>query len=212
MLDKLGLKRGSDGFRVTKSGKPIRIDMRSTNSKADFPTMGEMIRRQWKQIGIDSTSDLVDGDLASELVQSNSIMATVNNVYGIEEVMLYPQAILPVYNFGIGQTQGYPYIEWFISNGKRGTEPTGSMSMLKDALDLWRRTNRLPRDQRINAGKQILQMHADQVWTIGVVGMGLLSYGIYCSDNGMGNVAKNIINSGQMSNTSIMLAQTFYYT
>jgi peptide/nickel transport system substrate-binding protein len=212
LLDKLGLKRGSDGFRTTKSGKRISIDMQSTNSKADFPVMGEMIRRQWKKIGIDSTSNLVDGDLASELVQANKIMATVNNVYGIEEVMLYPQAVLPVYNFGIGQTQGYPYIEWFLSNGKRGTEPTGSMSMLKDALELWRRTNRLPREQRINAGKQILQMHADQVWTIGVVGGGLLSYGIYCADNGLRNVAKNIINTGQMSNTAIMLPQTFCYT
>jgi peptide/nickel transport system substrate-binding protein len=212
MLDKLGLKRGSDGFRVTRSGAKIQIQMRSTNGKADFPPMGDMIRRQWKEIGIDSTSDLVDGDLASELVQANRIMATVNNVYGTEEVMLYPQAILPVYNFGIGQTQGYPYVEWFISNGKRGLEPTGSMGLLKDMLELWRRTNRLPREQRIKYGKQILQTHADQVWTIGVVATGLMAYGIYCTNNGLGNVAKNIINSGQMGNTLIMLPQTFYYT
>src|SRR5262249_40101456 len=158
MLDKLGLKRGSDGYRVTKSGTHIRIEMQSTNTKADFPTMGEMIRRQWRKIGIDSTSDLVDGDLASELVQSNSIMATVNNVYGIEEPLLFPNGLLPVYNFGILQVMGYPYIEWFISKGKKGMEPTGSMSMLKDALELYERSNRLPREQRVQPGKQLLEM------------------------------------------------------
>jgi hypothetical protein len=116
-----------------------------------------------------------------------------------------------VYNFGIGQTQGYPYIEWFLSHGKHGLEPTGSMSMLKDALELWQRSSRLPRDQRIAAGKQLLQMHADQVWTIGVVATGLMSYGIYCTNNQLGNVARNIINDTQTSNTLIMAAQTFYY-
>lgn len=212
MLDKLGLKRGSDGIRRTKSGQPIRMEMQSTASKADFPTMGEMIRRQWKQIGIDATSDLVDGDLLTERVDANKVMMTVNNNYGVEEPFLNPIGMIPYSTAGVSATMGYPYIQWFLSNGKQGQEPPPSVGMLKDAVALYQRASLLPRNQRQNPGKQLLQMHADQVWTIGVVGQSLTIYGIYCSNNKLGNVAKNILNDDQMGNTEILLPQTFYYT
>ena len=77
MLDGIGLsKRNGDGFRMLPSGKgPVRVEMQSTNTKADFPTWGEMIRRHWVKIGIDSSSDLVDGTLLYERAQANKVMA-----------------------------------------------------------------------------------------------------------------------------------------
>ena len=212
LLDKLGLtKRNGDGIRLTKSGQPIRMEMQSTATKADFPTMGEMIRRQWTRIGIDASSDLADGDLLIQRVQGNKVMMTVNNVYGVEEPFLNPGALIPYSTAGVSATQGYPYIQWFLSGGKEGQEPPASLTMLKDAVALYQRARLSSREERRSAGRQLLQMHADQVWTIGVVSHGLVLYGIYTSANKLGNVAKNILNDDQMANTAVMRAQTFYF-
>jgi peptide/nickel transport system substrate-binding protein len=214
MLDELGLtKRNGDGFRMLPSGKgPVRIEMQATNSKADFPTWGEMIRRQWTKIGIDSSSDLVDGALLYERAQANKVMAALNNVYGVEEPFLNPNCLLPLTTAGTGGgTFGIEYSKWFLSNGKEGTEPPESMQILKDTVALYRKGLALPKEQRIDIGKKVVQTHADEVWTIGVVGMGLLIYGIYLSKDNLANVPQRFINTGPTANDALAQPFAFYY-
>ena len=214
LLDGIGLdKRNSDGFRMLPSGKgTARLDIQATNSKADFPTWGQMIRRQWKDIGIDSTCALVDGDLLYERVQANKVMASINNVYGVEEPFLNPNCLLPLTTAGTGGGSfAIEYARWFLSSGKEGTEPPESMQLLKDTVALYQQGLKLPRDQRVDIGKQVLQTHADQVWTIGVVGMGLLIYGVYLSKNELANVPDRFINTGQTSNDELAQPFAFYY-
>jgi peptide/nickel transport system substrate-binding protein len=191
----------------------IRIKMESTNTKADFPTMGGAIVRNWQQIGILATSDVVDGGLASQRAQANKIVATVNNVYGVEEPFLTPSGFLPVTSGGVvGSTMGYRYSSWFLSGGKEGTEPPDSLKLLKDAVTLYNQGAALPREKRTEIGRQIFQMHADQVWTIGVVGFSPSSQGLIAARNTLGNVPARISNTQQQSDTTIALPQTLYFT
>jgi peptide/nickel transport system substrate-binding protein len=215
LLDGIGLtKRNGDGFRMLPSGKgPVRLEIQATNSKADFPLWGEMLVRQWKEIGVDAASNLVDGDLLYERVQANKVMASINNVYGVEEPFLNPNCLLPLTTAGTGGGSfGIEYARWFLSNGKDGTEPPDSMQILKDTVALYRQGLKLPRDQRVDIGKQVVQAHADQVWTIGVVGMGLLIYGLYLNKNTLGNVPQRYINTGQTLNDEIAQPFAFYAT
>jgi peptide/nickel transport system substrate-binding protein len=215
LLDGLGLtKRDGAGFRLLPSGAGrIQMQMESTNTKADFPTMGEMIRQHWRAIGIDAFSDVVDGSLLQDRAQGNKAMCTVNNIYGVEDPFLSANGFLPVTGEGtVGSMMAYAYAQWFISGGKKGIEPPESMSLLKEAVQMLHQGIGLPRDKRAGLGKKLFMMHADQVWTIGVVGMGLEDYGLYANTNRLGNVPGRITNTYQTANTNLALPQTFYFT
>jgi peptide/nickel transport system substrate-binding protein len=106
---------------------------------------------------------------------------------------------------------GIPYAKWLSSGGKTGMEPPSSVSELKDAWNLYQRGLTLTDSQRIPVGKKIFMMHADQVWSIGIVGFGLTQYGLYYAKNNLGNVPKRMVNSTLMRTPSNGQPMTFYY-
>lgn len=77
----------------------------------------------------------------------------------------------------------------------------------------WRCTGaawRWTRPPRTPLAQQLFKMNADQVWTIGVVGFGLITYGLYTANN-LGNVPARIINRTPMKSPSNARPMTFYY-
>jgi peptide/nickel transport system substrate-binding protein len=78
-------------------------------------------------------------------------------------------------------------------------------------MQLYQQGLEVPEDERIELGRQIFKLHADQVWSIGVVGFGLALYGLYYAKNDLGNIPDRIINSGIMKTPSNLLPMTLYY-
>jgi peptide/nickel transport system substrate-binding protein len=214
LLDEIGLsKRDEDGFRLLPSGDDrVRLSFQSSTSKVDFPAIAEAIRRQWDQIGIDATSDSVDGTLLVERTAANEIMISVNTILGTEEPFMTPFGLLPASITGISGTIGYPYVQWFLSDGLEGTEPPESLQQLKTAMRLYRQGLKVPKDKRTRIGQQIFRLHADQVWSIGVVGFGIgTTAGIYYAKDNLRNVPARVINSTQLKTPTNTLPMTFYY-
>jgi len=107
---------------------------------------------------------------------------------------------------------GIPYAKWFASDGKQGTEPPASLKLLKDAMALYEKGLSEPDDkERVRIGKKLYQMHADQVWSIGVVGFGLAVNGVYLTSNKLGNVPARVVNSLQMKSMNNTYPLTFFY-
>jgi peptide/nickel transport system substrate-binding protein len=65
--------------------------------------------------------------------------------------------------------------------------------------------------ERARIGKELYKMHADQVWSIGVVGFSVASYGIYLTNNKLRNVPGRVVNSLQMKSVTNTYPMTFYY-
>jgi peptide/nickel transport system substrate-binding protein len=210
LLDKIGLTaKDSAGYRMRPDGKGrIRLEYTSNADFVDFPAIGEMIKRQWKSIGIDMTSEVVQTGLLIQRILGNQIM-----LQGIpsasDNVLLNPAAVLPTP--GNAGTMGIPYATWFTSNGKAGVEPPESLKLLKDGMEHYRRAIIAPEPQRTNLAKQIYVLHADQVWSIGVVGFGLTVYGLYCAKNNLGNVPARINNNTTQRTANNTLPMTFYF-
>jgi peptide/nickel transport system substrate-binding protein len=213
LLDQVGLtERDGDGFRMLPSGRDrIRLEIQSTASKVDFPAIGETIRRQWRQIGIDGSSETLDGLLLSERITANEVIATVNFIVGTEEPSLAPYNIVPAIAGPVSSLMGPPYSEWFLSDGAGGIKPPASVGQLIEAVELYREGLQKPKEERVELIKQMCQIHADQVWSIGIVGFGLSSYGLYYAKNNLGNVPARFINNAQMKNPTTTLPMTFYY-
>jgi peptide/nickel transport system substrate-binding protein len=212
LLDKVGLtKRDGSGLRMRPDGKGrIILDYQSVKTFADFVGMGEMIKRQWQKIGIDVN---VQQDAPPLLVQravANELMLA-GHIVGTEDPFLLPDAFLPTNTNNFPGMIGIPYAKWFASGGKSGVEPPKSLDMLKQAMDMYQRGLRASEAQRVSIGKQLYEMHADQVWSIGVFGFGLMIFGIYEASDKLGNVPGRIRNSLVERTPGNLFPMTFYY-
>ncbi|HEU5159413.1 MAG TPA: ABC transporter substrate-binding protein [Streptosporangiaceae bacterium] len=212
LLDKVGLtKRDGSGFRVRPDGKGrIVLDYQSVRGLADFVGMGEMIKRQWQKIGIDLNVQQIAPPLAVQRAVANQLMLSGHFV-GTDDPFLRPDIFLPTNINNYPGMIGIPYARWFATGGRTGTEPPQSLDLLKKAMDLYQQGLRSPEAERVTIGKQLYQMHADQVWSIGVFGFGLLIFGIYEASNRLGNVPGRIRNTLVQRTPNNLFAMTFYY-
>lgn len=212
LLDKLGLtKRDGKGYRIRPDGRGrIRLDYQSVKGFADFPGIGEMIKKQWEDIGVDMNVLGIEPNLIFQRAVANELMLSGHQV-GTDEPFLKPDNLLPVIPNNYSGMMGIPYGQWFASEGKDGVEPPDSVRQLKDAMDLYRQGLSGTDDDRIRIGKELYKMHADQVWSIGVVGFGLGIYGIYTANNKLGNVPARVLNTVHQKTPTNTLPMTFYY-
>jgi peptide/nickel transport system substrate-binding protein len=214
LLDDIGLTdKDDDGFRLLPSGKGrIRLAIESSISKVDFPAIGESVRRQWRQLGIEATNETVDGILGVERIAANEAMISLNTINGTEDPSVAPYGLVPAISGASSNIIGAPYVEWFLTNGASGTEPPKSLELLTEAVELYREGLQMPEGERLELIRQMCELHADQVWSIGIVGFGLSTYGLYYANNSLGNVPARTLNNSQMKNPTIALPMTFYYT
>jgi peptide/nickel transport system substrate-binding protein len=211
LLDKVGLTaKDGKGIRLRPGGGgPIRLDYQSVKSFADFPGIGEMIKQQWKAIGIDLTVQTVEGNLLVERTLANQLMLSGHQV-GTDEPFLKPDTFLPTVTNAYTGLIGIPYATWFASGGSDGVEPPEALK-LKEGMALYRQGLTGSDDDRVRLGKELYKMHADQVWSIGVLGFGLGIYGIYTASNKLGNVPGRIVNTIHQKTPANALPMTFYY-
>jgi peptide/nickel transport system substrate-binding protein len=212
LLDKVGLtKRDGSGFRLRPDGKGrIILDYQSVKTFADFVGMGEMIKSQWQKIGIDMNVQLIAPALLIQRSVANEMMLS-GHIVGTEDPFLRPDTFLPTNTNNFPGMIGIPYAKWFASGGKDGTEPPPSLDLLKQAMNLYQQGLRSSDAQRATLGKRLYELHADQVWSIGVFGFGLLIFGIYEASDRLGNVPGRIRNSLVERTPSNLFSQTFYY-
>jgi peptide/nickel transport system substrate-binding protein len=212
LLDKVGLtKRDGSGLRMRPDGKGrLILDYQSVKRLADFVGMGDMIKRQWQKIGIDLNVQQVDPALLVQRTLANQLMLS-GHIVGTEDPFLRPDIFLPTNTNNFPGMIGIPYAKWFASDGKNGVEPPKSLDLLKQAMNMYRQGLRATATQRAALGKQLYEMHADQVWSIGVFGFGLMLFGIYESNDKLGNVPGRIRNSLVEHTPSNLFSQTFYY-
>lgn len=212
LLDRVGLTARDDaGYRLRPDrADRIRLDYESVRSFNDFPAMGEMIRQHWKAIGIELTVATIEPNLLTQRALSNQLMLSGHQV-GTDDPFLRPDTLLPTVTNAYTGMIGIPYAKWFATGGRDGTEPPEPVGALADAMSLYRQGLTASDEERATIGKEIFKLHADQVWSIGVVGFGLGIYGIYTADNRLGNVPGRIRNTLHQKTPSNALPMTFYY-
>ena len=212
LLDRIGLTRkDGDGYRLRPSGNGrIRLDYQAVRSFADLPGIGEMIKRHWQEIGIDLNVETVEGNLIVQRTLANELMLSGHQV-GTDDPFLRPDTLLPTVTNNYPGMIGIPYAKWFASNGATGVEPPAPVQLLTDAMDLYRQGLVGSEEDRVRIGKQLFMLHADQVWSIGVVGFGLGMYGIYTATNRLGNIPARILNTQHQKTPSNALPMTFFH-
>jgi peptide/nickel transport system substrate-binding protein len=169
LLDEIGLtKRNGDGTRLMPNGEPMVIVIETAGEETEQSDILELINESWEQIGIE-----VFTKPSQRAVFRNRIFSgeTVMSVWsGFENGVPTAQSS-PATRAPTSQTS-YQWPKWgqyYETKGKSG-EPVDmpEAAHLFELYKRWQATT--DTDEKAAIWREMLQIHADQQFTIGVVG------------------------------------------
>jgi len=207
MLDKIGLdKKDAEGFRLrTDNGQRLRIELQTIGGQfVQYTRIGEVVREHWKKIGIDLVVNEVERSLGERLRGGNEEQLWAWNNDGSEHLFTFPDHVFPYSKTG----GSVLYADWFHSNGSQGKEPP---PRLKEAYDMFKKSFGAEDAERVRLGKEIWKFAADDVWAIGIVGLGAAAQGVRVTKNNMGNIPARMYNSPDAKTPAISRPVTFFF-
>jgi peptide/nickel transport system substrate-binding protein len=210
MLDKVGLaKKDAEGYRLRSDGKGrLRIEIMTLGGQfVQYTQIAEMIREQWKKIGIDLTVQEVERSLALKRTAANEQQLGAWNNDGSEHLFTFPLHVFP-FELAAVASSGPLYVKWFHSAGAQGKEPEPRM---KELMEKWKKAFGVPEKERIQLGKDVWKIAAEEVYIIGVIGMGPASMGVRVVKTNMGNIPSRQYNSPDGKTPGISRPVTFYW-
>ncbi|MGC8718097.1 MAG: ABC transporter substrate-binding protein [bacterium] len=170
LLDEMGLRRGPDGYRLRPDGKRLEILIEYTPVDTIRGPVCEFVQQQWDKLGIKVAVKEITTELQQVRAPGNQMDMSVWNADKCTDILfpINPMWFVP-YNTGWENSWCPLWAQWYASKGKSGEEPPKEAKRL---LDLWEKMlSTTIESQRTKLGQEILKSHAENLWTIGTVGL-----------------------------------------
>lgn len=169
LLDKLGLKMGSNGIRLRPDGKPLEILMEHTFLQND-PGLDELnlMVKYWKAIGIKIDTKYDERALYEQRVHDAAVQATAGFGWDRSSVVKAdPGRWLGTIDDG---PWAPAYGHWYAKAPYKSVEPPQDHP-IRQIWDLWEKTQVEPDEAKRDAYfQQLIGVHKKQPFAVGVVG------------------------------------------
>jgi len=210
LLDNLGLtKKDGEGYRERTDGKGrLRIELQ-TAAAAYIPhtQIAEMIKEQWKKIGIQADVKEMERSLFFSRTKGNQHQIAIWPNDGSEMIFQVPDHALPV---NPGASILSPSIAvWYASKGEKGTAP--KEPQLKKAMDLFRSAASKQTAERNKIAQEIWKILIEEQYSIGTVGLSPATMGVRVVSSKMGNIPSRQINAPHTRTPGSSHPATFFF-
>jgi peptide/nickel transport system substrate-binding protein len=168
LLDSLGLtQRDKSGLRLLPDGRPMEIVVDTSGESTEETDVLELVRDSWRKLGIALFSRPSQREVFRKRVYSGKSMMTIwsglNN--GIPTADMSPNELAPTAQ---EQLQWPMWGQYYENNRKGGEAPAQPEAKeLVELYDAWRMAAATEERERI--WTRMLEIHAQQVYTIGIV-------------------------------------------
>jgi peptide/nickel transport system substrate-binding protein len=167
LLDQIGLKRGRDGMRRLPDGRPLEIIVETAGESTEQTDVLELIRETWREVGIKLFSKPSQREAFRMRVFSGETVMSVWS--GIENGLATPDnspdELAPTNQLQLQWPKFGQYVE---TGGKSGEAV--DIPEVKELARLYRVwLEAATRQDRERAWHAMLELHAEQQFTIGVV-------------------------------------------
>jgi peptide/nickel transport system substrate-binding protein len=210
LLDKIGLtKKDEEGYRLRADGKGrVRIELMPVGGQfIPYTQVGEMIKQQWKKIGIDADVKETERGLAFIKSANDEHHVMIWTTSGSENLYLFPRHVLPVDPAECHL--GMLFARWYASNGTQGKKPTNP-EMLR-AMELYRSAAGKKEPERIKIAQEIWKILCEECWVIGTVGLSPAFMGVRVVKNNMGNIPARQTNAQHTRTPNTSHPATFFF-
>ncbi|MEU8569351.1 ABC transporter substrate-binding protein [Streptomyces pathocidini] len=167
-LDKAGFtKRNGDGIRLTKDGDPVAFTVLVVSDMADQVDAMDMIRENWREVGVDATVSRVAETLYWERVEAGKSEAATwdCNNFDVRTGTGGNHYYLPNNPRGSSRFGG-EWAKWYLREGKDGEEPPARIKKQLELFDKMRAT--FDPDEALQAAKQVLEITKEEFYYIGI--------------------------------------------
>jgi len=170
LLDEMGLtKRDKKGIRLMPDGRPLEIIVQTAGESTEETDILELIHDSWLKGGLKLFSRPSQREVFRDRIYSGEAMMAVWS--GIPNGLPTPE--LAPSDFVPSSQEQYQWPKWgqyFETKGGAGKKPDIQAALDLVSLDAkWR--NASTADERKNLWHQILEIHAEQVFSIGIIHM-----------------------------------------
>jgi peptide/nickel transport system substrate-binding protein len=210
LLDSAGLtKKDGEGYRLRTDGKGrLRIEVMAVAGQFTPDTqVAEMIKQQWKKIGIEADVKETERSLAFTKTANAEHHIMLWTVGGSENLYLFPRHVLPVDPAECHL--GMPFARWYATSGALGKKPTNS-EMLR-AMDLFRSAAGKKEAERTKIAQEIWKIIVEECWVIGTVGLSPTRMGVRIVKNTMGNIPARQTNAQHVRTPNTSHPATFFF-
>ncbi len=169
LLDEIGLtKRDSEGFRLLPNGERLEIIVEATAEGTEYTDVMRLIQDSWKKIGVKLFPKTTRREVFRRRIYAGMTQVSMwtGLDYGNLRAELPQSELVPNNEYQLQWPQWGMFYE---SKGQRGEKPTlpKVMELVRLGHD-WQQAE--TREAQRAAWERILQIYADQVFTIGIVG------------------------------------------
>jgi peptide/nickel transport system substrate-binding protein len=207
MLDGIGLdKKDAESYRLRTDGKgPLRVEIQTFVGFFQATQICEMIREQWRKIGIQVDVKEVERSLAYQRRNANEHQVHVDVTWGTENMFGHHMGAL----FPVDGTSpiGPVYGKWFASGGTQGKEPPPRM---RELMEIFKRALGTAGEDHLRNAKEVWKIAVEEVWAIGTVGQSPLITGVRIVKTGMGNIPERLSNGAAAHSPGNNLPQTYF--
>jgi len=168
LLDELGLdKRNKNGIRLMSDGKPLSIIIETAGESTEQTDVLELIRDSWREIGIALyTKPSQRTVFRNRIFSGETIMAVWSGLEnGVPTPDASPAALATTSQLSYQWPKWGQYVETKGQSGEPADIP--EVIRLNELYTEWQRSDNDV--QRTRIWKEMLKIHADQQYTIGIV-------------------------------------------
>jgi peptide/nickel transport system substrate-binding protein len=168
LLDVVGLtKRDSDGVRLLPDGRPMEIIVEGAGESTEQSDVLELIRDSWRHIGVRLFYRPSPFTLFQHRVFSGETLMSIDKGIsdGLATAVISPREFAPTSQ---QQLEWPSWGQYYETGGKAGESPDlPSAIRLRELYDQW--LSAASGEEKIRIWHDILQIWADEVFTIGIV-------------------------------------------
>ena len=168
LLDAIGLtKRNDEGLRLMQNGEPMIIAVDTAGESTEQVDMLELIHDSWLKVGIKLFTRPSQREVFRQrIVSGQTIMSVWSGISnGIPTATMSPEELAPTSKY---QLQWPQWGLWGQTNGKMGEAPElPKVNRLAELHRAWLHADSAGDQEKI--WREMLDIHADQVFSIGIV-------------------------------------------
>jgi peptide/nickel transport system substrate-binding protein len=207
LLDKLGLdKRGANGVRLMKNGKPATIEISVVPAFGAWPDVAQLIAKDWERVGIKAVVQLRERALHFSMRESNELQTEIWNE-GTTGFPFTGNAQFDPRNSPI-LTLGPLFNKWVVSKGQQGVEPPAGIKRIMELVDIARTVDT---EGQNKAAQELFKIWSDGVYEIGTIGLTPMVQGVVVVGNKFRNVPATLSNDWPLRTPGNARPEQFFF-
>lgn len=171
LLDEVGLVDiDGDGLRELPDASKFIPTVEYVNTETPKQISMELVASYWNAVGIDVRHRLIDRGLQLARAMSNEFVMTLWHADRTTDILFpgNPDFWVPR-KIAASLAMWSEWSRWYLTDGRQGERPPPEVIELQQLADALGTT--MDPARRIELGKRILAVNAEQLWTIGTVGL-----------------------------------------